>query len=179
MKFYKYLPLILIFFLSACSNKGYFHPKSEKSLMIINEKLSKKLNIKTNYSQSNEDEKFDYIKLTKGNHYLKISMNNNLFSQENANVLEDTKYLLEFISSVINEHKGLEIRVYGYNLSKNAKMQKQNLSDYVAINVAEILYDIKNKNEIFAKGCSIKTKHNSIVDIYIYTDSKYIKEQCR
>jgi outer membrane protein OmpA-like peptidoglycan-associated protein len=191
---YKFLIFFLTVILFGCAQdspkieKGKIDPKDPLDMLGVD--FAKKLKVKLQFYYMNNQDTLDEVTLIKEKNDLRVIINGHIFELDSAKPVKSTRYIIEDLASVVNSYPHLDIRVYGHSGKDGTDKERQDLSDNRAIAVAQILYELDNKNDTLAKGCSDRKplfaidsdEHiisNGRVEIFFYIDSKKAKDQCR
>ncbi len=176
MYYEKIFILFISFMLVACIPKKSQLPiksvKIEKTpiLKSIKESLIENCQIDTNNS----------ILLELNESVLKIDLGYKDDFQSGSQLLVQTaKNRLLCIAPILIKQNTLTIQITGHANENNDTIKDQHLSDNRAITVAEELFNLGVRDEIFAKGCGGEKLKNSKVEIFIYEDKSKLKDQCK
>ncbi len=179
--YYKKIFILLISFLFiAClSKKSQIPIKSvniEKTptLNTIKESLIENCHAKAKRDTNNS------IFLELNESVLKIDLGyKNDFQLDSQLLVQTVKNKLFCIAPILIKQNALTIQITGHANDNNDTSKDQYLSDNRAITVAEELFNLGIRDEIFAKGCSGKKLKNAKVEIFVYEDKSKLKDQCK
>ena len=132
----------------------------------------------------------DEVTLIKEKHNtLRIILNSALFEPNHSIPIANALNVVEELTNVLKKYPHVIVQVSGYTDVSESMKNHQDLSDNRAISIAEILYRLESRHETYAKGCADKNPlypitnnksklSNARVEIYLYPNKSYMKDQC-